>query len=120
MWSVTSRARKKLSRIVFPEGHHPKIQQAAALLREQAICEPVLLGPLELIHKSIAGVVELEGVEVKDPLHSPDAERYVERLWHLRQRNGVTIEDARRRLRTRNYFAAVMLELGRRMAWSPA
>jgi malate dehydrogenase (oxaloacetate-decarboxylating)(NADP+) len=112
LWSVVSRARKKLTRIAFPEGHHPSVQQAAAILREEAICEPVLLGPVELIREALAGVEDLKDVQIIDPLHSPDAERYAERLWTLRQRHGVTLDDARRRLRTRNTFAAVMLELG--------
>jgi malate dehydrogenase (oxaloacetate-decarboxylating)(NADP+) len=112
MGSVFTRAKKKLARIAFPEGHDPKVQQAAAILREEAICEPVLLGPVEIVKKAIAEVDELKGVAVIDPLYSPDAEKYVQRLWQVRQRHGVTVEDARRRLRTRNYFATVMLELG--------
>jgi len=31
-------------KIVFPEGNDPRIKQAAQILREQAICEPVLIG----------------------------------------------------------------------------
>jgi malate dehydrogenase (oxaloacetate-decarboxylating)(NADP+) len=112
MGSVFTRAKKKLARIAFPEGHHPKVQQAAAILREEAICEPVLLGPVEIIRKAIAEIEELKDVSIIDPLFSVDAEKYVQRLWKLRQRNGVTVEDARRRLRTRNYFASMMLEMG--------
>jgi malate dehydrogenase (oxaloacetate-decarboxylating)(NADP+) len=112
IWSVVSRARRKLARIAFVEGHHPKVQQAAAMLREDGICEPVLLGPEQLVRSAIAGVEELRDVRVIDPLQCPDAERYVARLWDLRKRRGVTQDDARRRLRTRNYFGAVMLELG--------
>jgi malate dehydrogenase (oxaloacetate-decarboxylating)(NADP+) len=112
LWSVVSRARKKLTRIAFTEGHHPSVQQAAAILREDRICEPVLLGPVEPIRQALAGVEELKGVQIVDALQSPDVERYVQRLWALRQRHGVTLDDARRRLRTREYFAAVMLELG--------
>ena len=70
LWSVVSRARKKLTRIAFPEGHHPNVQQAAAILREEAICEPVLLGPLELIRKATAGIEELE----ERPDHRPARE----------------------------------------------
>jgi malate dehydrogenase (oxaloacetate-decarboxylating)(NADP+) len=112
LWSVVARARKKPARIAFPEGDHPKIQQAAAILREEGICEPVLIGPETLIREAVAGVDELRDVTVIDPLRSPAGERYVERLWALRQRNGVTVADAQRRLRTRNYFGTMMLELG--------
>src|SRR5512134_1487398 len=53
MGSIFTKAKKKLTKIVFPEGHHPKIQQAAEILREEAICEPVLLGPVQQIRQSI-------------------------------------------------------------------
>ena len=114
MGSIFVKAKKKLAKIVFPEGHHPKIQQAAALLRAEAICEPVLLGPVDPIRRSIADqrLDDLDGVAVIDPMASPDFNRYVARFWELRQRNGITYEEARRRLRTRNYFGTVMLDQG--------
>ncbi|GAO04939.1 NADP-dependent malic enzyme [Anaeromyxobacter sp. Red801] len=114
MGSIFTKAKKKLARIVFPEGHHPKIQQAAEILREEAICEPVLLGPVEAIRRSIADqrLDDLDGVTIIDPMDSPEFSRYVARYWELRQRRGITVEEARRRIRTRNYFGAVMLELG--------
>jgi malate dehydrogenase (oxaloacetate-decarboxylating)(NADP+) len=114
MGSVVAKAKKKLARIVFPEGHHPKIQQAAAILREEAICEPVLLGPVEPIRASLAEqrLEALDGVTVVDPMTSPDYSRYVARFWDLRRRRGVTFEEAQRLVRMRAYFASVMLEQG--------
>jgi malate dehydrogenase (oxaloacetate-decarboxylating)(NADP+) len=112
MGSIFTKAKKKLAKIVFPEGHHPKIQQAAEILREEAICEPVLLGPVDLIRQSLAEqrLDGLDGITIVNPEESPDFPRYVSRFWELRQRRGVTYEEARRRLRLRSYFAAVMLE----------
>jgi malate dehydrogenase (oxaloacetate-decarboxylating)(NADP+) len=114
MGSIFTKAKKKLAKVVFPEGHHPKIQQAAEILREEAICEPVLLGPVEAIRRSIADqrLDELEGVQIVDPMDSPEFAKYAERFWELRQRRGITFEEARRRIRTRNYFGSVMLEMG--------
>jgi malate dehydrogenase (oxaloacetate-decarboxylating)(NADP+) len=114
MGSVFAKAKQKLARIVFPEGHHPKILQAAAILREEAICEPVLLGPVDQIKKTIDDLHldDLDGVSIINPEASPDYQRYVERFWKLRQRRGVTLEEATRRLRMRSYFGAVMLETG--------
>ena len=114
MGAIFSKAKKKLAKIVFPEGHHPKIQQAAQILREEAICEPVLLGPDDKVRGSIAEqrLDALEDVTVIDPMTSPDFSRYVARLWDIRRRRGITFEEAQRRVRTRNYFAAVMLEQG--------
>jgi malate dehydrogenase (oxaloacetate-decarboxylating)(NADP+) len=114
MGSIFTKAKKKLAKIVFPEGHHPKIQQAAEILREEAICEPVLLGPVDAIRRSIADqrLDELDGVTIIDPQQTADLSRYVSRFWELRQRRGITFEESNRRMRTRNYFGAVMLEMG--------
>ncbi|HEX9051250.1 MAG TPA: NADP-dependent malic enzyme [Anaeromyxobacter sp.] len=114
MGTVLTKAKKKLVKIVFPEGHHPKIQQAAEILREEGICEPVLLGPVDQIKKSIAEqrLDDLEGTTIINPEDSADYSRYVSRLWELRQRRGVTYEEARRRVRLRSYYAAIMVETG--------
>jgi malate dehydrogenase (oxaloacetate-decarboxylating)(NADP+) len=114
MGSIFAKARKKVARIVFPEGNHRKIQQAAEILREEGLCEPILLGPVDQIRHSIAEqrLDELEGVTVIDPMTSPDFERYAQRFWEIRRRRGVTLDEARRRMRTRSYFAPIMLDQG--------
>ena len=43
---VVGKARRKKTRIAFPEGNHPRILRAAQILVEDRICEPVLLGQL--------------------------------------------------------------------------
>jgi malate dehydrogenase (oxaloacetate-decarboxylating)(NADP+) len=114
MGTVLAKAKKKLARIVFPEGHHPRILQAAEILREEGLCEPVLLGPTEEIRRAIQEhrLEGLDGVTIVDPPAHKDFERYAARFWELRRRRGVTLDEAQRRLRTRNYFGAVMLEQG--------
>jgi malate dehydrogenase (oxaloacetate-decarboxylating)(NADP+) len=114
MATIFSKARGKAARIAFVEGTQPKIQQAAALLREEGLVEPVLLGPVAEIRQAIEEhrLDELEGVEIADPLQSPGFEAYAQRLWELRRRRGMNLEEARRRLRTRRYFGAMMLEQG--------
>jgi malate dehydrogenase (oxaloacetate-decarboxylating)(NADP+) len=114
MGAIFTKAKKKLVKIVFPEGHHPKIQQAAQILREEGICEPVLLGPVGTIKESIAQqrLDELDGITIINPEESADYPRYVQRLWELRMRRGMTHEEARRRMRTRAYYSAVMLDQG--------
>ncbi len=115
MGTIFEKARKKLTKIVFPEGHHPKIQQAAEILREEELCEPILLGPVEQIRKSIADqrLDALDGVTIINPEESPDFERTVQRLWEIRQRRGMTREEARRRARLRAYYASVMVKDGK-------
>ncbi|HTP49139.1 MAG TPA: phosphate acyltransferase, partial [Anaeromyxobacteraceae bacterium] len=111
---VYSKARKKLARIVFPEGDREKIQHAAQILREEGLAEPILLGPVDKIRASIEEkhLEELDGISIIDPVDSPDFDRYVARLWEQRSRRGMTFEEARRRVRTRNHFGALMVERG--------
>src|SRR6202171_3313824 len=46
---VVSRARRRMTRIAFPEGNHPRILRAAQQLSDERICTPVLLGKHEEI-----------------------------------------------------------------------
>ncbi|HEX4621247.1 MAG TPA: phosphate acyltransferase, partial [Myxococcaceae bacterium] len=46
------------------------------------------------------------------PETGPDSARYAERYFQLRQRRGVTLVEANKRLRQRNYHATMMLECG--------
>jgi malate dehydrogenase (oxaloacetate-decarboxylating)(NADP+) len=114
MSSIYAKTRKKLARIVFPEGDQLKIQHAAQILREDGICEPILLGGVQSIRVSIAEhrLEGLDDVEVIDPTTSDDFARYVAAFWDHRQRKGVTYEEARRRLRSRHYFASLMVKEG--------
>lgn len=114
MSTIYGKAKKKLAKIVFAEGHHPKIQHAAQILREDGICEPILLGPVTAIRASIAEqrLDGLDEIQVIDPMESPDYARYVARYWELRQRRGVTFEEARKLVRTRNFFASLMVKDG--------
>jgi malate dehydrogenase (oxaloacetate-decarboxylating)(NADP+) len=114
MSGIFGKTRTKLARIVFPEGHHPKIQHAAQILREDGICEPILLGPVTALRASIAEqrLDGLDGATVIDPNESPDYARYVAAFWQQRQRSGVSQEVARKLMRTRNYFASMMVKEG--------
>jgi malate dehydrogenase (oxaloacetate-decarboxylating)(NADP+) len=116
MSTVYAKAKKKLAKIVFVEGHHPKIQHAAQILHDDGICEPILLA-LETPERVRAQIAEqhLEGldkVSIVNPIHSELNPHYVQRLWELRQRKGMTLEEARMRTRQRAFFAAMMVKEG--------
>src|SRR5262249_19122500 len=60
---VMSRARRRMTRIAFPEGEHPRILRAAQQLVDDRICTPVLLGKRESILESareahLAGIAD--------------------------------------------------------------
>jgi malate dehydrogenase (oxaloacetate-decarboxylating)(NADP+) len=108
---VVSRARRRTTRIAFPEGNHPRILRAAQHLMEQRICRPVLLGKrseiLDLARE--AHLTAIADLEIVDPLESEKRAEYAQSFYELRQRAGVSWAEALYRIRQRNTFAAMML-----------
>ncbi|HEY2030888.1 MAG TPA: NADP-dependent malic enzyme [Myxococcales bacterium] len=108
---VVSRARRRTTRIAFPEGNHPRILRAAQHLMEQRICRPVLLGKraeiLDLAKE--AHLTAIADLEIVDPLESEKRAEYAQSFYELRQRAGVSWAEALYRIRQRNTFAAMML-----------
>jgi malate dehydrogenase (oxaloacetate-decarboxylating)(NADP+) len=99
--------------VVFPEGDHEKILRACHALVEENIAVPILLGNAEVIHKKIPELgLDLRGVRIVDPASSPMRDRYVQELFRLRQRRGVTLTEARALIQNRNVFASMMLHMG--------
>lgn len=110
---VIERAKKDSKRIVFPEGDNVKILIAASVLKEEGICEPILLGQPEKIKALIAkNNLELDCLII-DPLTERETrERYGSVIHEKRKRKGVTLRDGRKLMRDRNYFGSMMVELG--------
>ncbi len=107
------KAKREPMRVVFPEGEDKRIVRACQILIEEKIARPILLGREEAIYSQIEDCrAHLPGVTIIDPAKSPEAGRYEQRLYELRQRKGVTQREARRLILTRNIFAAMMVETG--------
>ena len=105
--------RGKETRIVYPEGDQLKVMSAAQMCVEEKIARPILIGDDQEIREiARANEISLEGIEVVDPQNDPRTEGYIEAYYQLRHRKGVTPIEARRTLRNRNYFGAMMVAQG--------
>jgi len=113
MRGIINRAVRVPKRIVFPEGEEPKVIRAAAILVDDGIAHPVLLGSREKI-ETIArnGNIDLDDITIEDPSSSSRREAYARFLWELRQRKGMSLDEARRRLYNGNYYGSVMVANG--------
>jgi malate dehydrogenase (oxaloacetate-decarboxylating)(NADP+) len=111
--TLINRAKRSPRRIVFPEGNHPRIQRVATHLVEEGMARPILLGDVEEI-RGVAQHLEisLEGVDLIHPREHPKRQAYVEELYRLRQRKGMTRRDAELLMRNHNYFGAMMVQMG--------
>ena len=99
--------------VVFPEGDNEKILRACHTLIEENIAVPILLGDPSTIRRNVAELgLNLDGVRIADPSSSPLRERYIQELFQVRQRRGMTLSEARRQIGKRNIFASMMLHMG--------
>ncbi len=113
MRGIVDRARRSPRRVVFPEGEHEQILRAAKILVEEGIAHPILLARREVIADRLAELdLPEERVTIIHNESSDRFEAYARRLHELRRRDGITLVDARKRMRLRNYFGSMMVEMG--------
>jgi malate dehydrogenase (oxaloacetate-decarboxylating)(NADP+) len=104
-----------LARIVLPEGENEKILKAAVTMRDEGVCEPILLGNDQIIAAKIKELgleSELKGVKIIRPSTSDLREGYARKYFEQRQRKGVTLPVARALMKQVNFFGAMMVEQG--------
>ncbi|RZM27545.1 MAG: NADP-dependent malic enzyme [Pedobacter sp.] len=114
MRSITNKAKSDPKRVVFAEADNYKILKAAQIVKDDNIAIPILLGNKAVIQQIIEeSALDLEGVLIIDPFQEPERmQKYAESLYQKRQRKGVTLFEANKLLRDRNYFGASMVEFG--------
>ncbi|UKT63213.1 NADP-dependent malic enzyme [Pedobacter mucosus] len=114
MRAVTIKAKSDPKRVVFAEADNYKILKAAQIVKDDNIAIPILLGNKEKIQKIIdEHGLELDGVEIIDQMRENDkTKKYAASLYKKRQRKGVSLADATKLLRDRNYYGASMVEFG--------
>ncbi|MGK0426875.1 MAG: malate dehydrogenase (oxaloacetate-decarboxylating)(NADP+), partial [Ulvibacter sp.] len=112
---LISRAKTSPKRIVFAEADHLNVLKAAQIVHEEKIGIPVLLGRREVILELMTQIEFDEDVEIIDPKSDSQTEKlneYATIFWKNRKRNGITLYEAKKLMRERNYYAAMMLDEG--------
>jgi malate dehydrogenase (oxaloacetate-decarboxylating)(NADP+) len=110
---MINKAKTDKKRVVFPEGDHEKVLRACQTIVDEGFAHPVLLGDTHRIRELITVYgLSLDSVEIVDPANSQKLEQYIQDLYLLRKRKGVTQTEARRLLRNRTVFGAVMVRKG--------
>jgi malate dehydrogenase (oxaloacetate-decarboxylating)(NADP+) len=100
-------------RIVFTEGDEVKVLRAAEILVQDFIATPVLIGEKSRIEALAAEYdISLEGMDIVDILSLEKVEEYALYLNQKRMRKGMTMTQARRSVRRRVEYAALMVECG--------
>jgi len=108
---VLNKAKSDPRRVVLAEGDDEKMVRAAYQLTDQGIATPVLLGDQQEIWETMDRLGLNFDPEIVDP-STDNLGAYVDRLYELRQRKGVTQREAEEMIRDGNYLGSVMVEMG--------
>jgi malate dehydrogenase (oxaloacetate-decarboxylating)(NADP+) len=114
MSRIMSRARQNPKRVVFAEADNYKILKAAQIIKDEGIGIPILLGRKDKIRLLIAEHnLDLKDCVILNPFEEKERlNRFGEIYYKKRKRKGVTPPEGRKLMRERNYFGAMMVELG--------
>ncbi len=110
-----SRAKSNPKRVVFAEADHLSVLKAAQIAYDEGIALPILLGREDKINE-LKQEIEFDAiVPIIDPKSDGEEERrlkYAKDYWADRKRRGITLHSAKKIMRERNYFAAMMVNEG--------
>ena len=111
---ITNRAKRDPKRIVFAEADHLDVLKAAQIVHEEGIGFPILLGDKDVILELKSEIGFDADVVIIDPKVGEEERRnrFASSFWKTRQRRGISLLDAQKLMRERNYFAAMMVNSG--------
>lgn len=98
-------------KIVFTEGHDPRIQEAAARLHKEGFLAPILIGSDEAIAKTACeGGFDIEGIEKIDPATYADIAQMTDEMVALRK-GKMTADECKALLQKGNYFGTMLVKM---------
>lgn len=109
---VTNRAKSDPKTVVFAEADQLNVLKAAQIAYDEGIAIPILLGD-KIAIESLMKEIQFEGsIRIIDPKSKEEEQRrndFAEIFWKKEQRKGMTLLEAQKWMRERNYFAAMMV-----------
>ena len=111
---ITTRAKRNPKRVVFAESENYKILKAAQEEKDEGIAIPILLGRESKIRQLIKdNALDLDDVKIIDPKSNDQAitrNQFGDVLFEKRKRKGMTLNEAQKLMRERNYFGSMMVD----------
>jgi len=99
-------------RVAFAEGEELKVIRAAYQIKEEGIANPILIGREDVIRENFKMLGREFNPEIVDPRNFKDLEKYGNAYYELRNRKGVTKNDAVKFVRDPNVFGSMMVKVG--------
>ena len=109
---IKARARAEKKTIVLPEMEDKRTYKAAESILKEGTANLILVGSKEEIEKN-KGTYDISGAVVVDPAQSDRTNGYIAKLVELRQKKGMTEEQARELLLNNYlYYGVMMVKMG--------
>ncbi|MCJ7497894.1 MAG: phosphate acetyltransferase [candidate division Zixibacteria bacterium] len=107
---IREKAKAKHKRVVLPEGTEERMIKAAKEIVSEKIAEVTLLGEKKKIEElSKTFGLDLNKVKVIDPATSPQYGEYAEEYFHLREKKGITREEAKKIMLNPLFYGAMLV-----------
>jgi phosphate acetyltransferase len=112
-YNLIERAKAYRQHIVLPEGSERRILQAGEILLRRQVVDITLLGNPEDIRQKISGLgLNLEEINIVDPMQSELLEEYAMIYYGMRKHKGISEKMARDTLTDVSYFGTMMVYKG--------
>lgn len=109
---IKARAKADKKVIVLPETEDERTYKAAQAVLSEGIADLILVGSEEEIEKN-KGAYNITGAVIVDPAKNDKTEAYIAKLVELRQKKGMTEEQARELLLNNYlYYGVMMVKMG--------
>ena len=109
---IKAKAKADLKTIVLPETEDARTYEAAEAILKEGTAKLILIGSEEEVAKN-KGSFDISGAQIVDQAKSEKTESYIAKLVELRQKKGMTEEQARELLLTNYpYYGVMMVKMG--------
>ena len=109
---IKARAKADKKTIILPETEDERTYKAAEAVLKEGIADLILIGNKEDIEKK-KGTYDISGAKIVDPAENDKTEAYIAKLVELRQKKGMTEEQARELLMSNYiYYGVMMVKMG--------
>lgn len=109
---IKEKAKADKKTIVLPESEDRRTYEAAAKILKEGLADIIIVGSEEAVKKGGEGL-DLTGVKVVDPATSEKTAAYIDKLVELRQKKGMTPEQAKEILLNQYlYYGVMMVKMG--------
>ena len=111
---LITRAKANRQRIVLPEGTEERTLKAANQILTDEVADLILIGnPAEIAEKAMQwGLGNISKATIINPDTHPRQEEYAQLLFQLRQKKGMTIEQARELVKNPLYLGCLIIKNG--------